>query len=180
LEKDEIYWKVLKAAMVLDYKRGHQKWTMAELARQSGVKRPLIYYYFGKSRLDILLAAVKVLGEECFGLSNGRIELWRTGRVNESVKASRAVVQEHKDLAGFYFLHRAKDNPVGDALRHLEKKYAQKIEKFFPTLSKSQQQQLGAFFFGLVFAPDLSNEALGECLKSLRIPKSSEALTASL
>jgi AcrR family transcriptional regulator len=180
MEKDQIYWKVLKAAMVLDYKRGHQKWTMSELARTSGVKRPLIYYYFGKSRMDILLAAVKVLGEDCFGLSEQRLTLWKSGRMNESVKRSRSLMQEHKDLAGFYFLHRAKENPVGDALRRLEKSYDQKIKRFFPTLSREQQEQIGAFFFGLVFAPALSDSALDECLKSVRIPKAGEALTASL
>lgn len=180
MEKDQIYWKVLKAAMVLDYKKGHQKWTMSELARASGVKRPLIYYYFGKSRIDILLAAVKVLGEDCFGLSEERLALWKSGRMNESVKRSRALMQEHKDLAGFYFLHRAKENPVGNALRQLEKNYYQKIKRFFPTISREQQEQLGAFFFGLVFAPALSDSALDQCLNSLRTHKANEALTAFL
>ncbi len=166
--------------MALDFKRGHQKWTMAELSRVSGVKRPLIYYYFGKSRVEILLAAVKVLGEDCFGLSDRRVEMWKRGEMDQSIRESRKFLQDQKELAGFYFLHRAKDNAVGEALRLLERKYREKFCRYFPSLNKNQQEQLAAFFFGLVFIPDLSDEALESCLASLRIPGRASSLTASI
>lgn len=178
--KDEIYWKVLGAAMALDFKRGHQKWTIAELARVSGIKRPLIYYYFGKSRLDILLAAVRVIGEEFFGLSDRRLQMWKAQEIHQSIRQSRSFLHSHKDLIGFYFLHRARENPIGDAIRVLEKKHRDKIARFFPGLSKSQQEQIGAFFFGLVFVPSLSEEAIEDCFAALRLSKSGSPLTASL
>lgn len=158
--KDEIYWKVLKAAMALDFKRGHCRWTIAELSRASGVSRPLIYYYFGKSREDILLASVKVLGEECFGLSDRRITLWKNGDFKKSVKESRKFIQEHQDLAAFYFAQRAKPHFVGEALRELERKYEQKLKAFFKNASESEIHTKIALLFGCVFAPSISETAL--------------------
>ena len=53
-DKDETYWKILDAVIALEIRRGHQKWTISELSRLSGITRTLIYYYFGKSKLEIL------------------------------------------------------------------------------------------------------------------------------
>jgi len=178
IEKDQIYWKVLKTAMALDFKRGHQKWTMAELSRVSGIKRPLIYYYFGKLRNEILLAGVKVLGEECFGLSDRRLQLWQNKEMSTSIRESRQFMLEHPELAGFYFLHRLKQTPIGEAIKSLESKYCQKFQRFFPHLNSDQQEQMSAFFFGLVFTPNLSEAALESCLKSIKVPMRQSALTA--
>jgi len=160
ISKDEIYWKVLRAAMSLDFKKGHCRWTIAGLSRVSGVSRPLIYYYFGKNREDILLAAVKVIGEECFGLSPKRMKLWKEGDLCDSVRQSRAFVQDHQDLAAFYFAQRSKPHFVGIALRELEAQYAKKLKNFFRTQEDADIQRKLALFFGLVFAPGISDEAI--------------------
>ncbi len=178
IEKDQIYLKVLQAAMSLDFKRGHQKWTMAELSRTSGIKRPLIYYYFGKSRAEILLAGVKVLGEECFGLSDRRLKLWENREIEMSIRESRSFIQQHPELSGFYFLHRLRDSPLGAALRELERKYLLKFQRFFPHLEIHQREQMGAFFFGLVFTPQLSENSLQSCLESLKVALRQTPLTA--
>jgi len=178
IEKDQIYWKVLKTVMSLDFKRGHQKWTMAELSRVSGIKRPLIYYYFGKSRIEILLAGVKVLGEECFGLSDRRMRLWQNREMATSIRESRQFMHDHPELAGFYFLHRRKFTPIGNAIQDLESKYCKKFQRFFPKLSSDQQEQMSAFFFGLVFTPNISELALEGCLKSINVPTRQTTLTA--
>jgi len=50
LTKDDTFWKVLNTAIILDFNRGHLRWSMSELSRSSGITRSLIYYYFYKIR----------------------------------------------------------------------------------------------------------------------------------
>lgn len=157
--KDEIFWKILKAALSLDSKKGYLKWTIADLSRACHVPRPSIYYYFGKSKKDILLSAVHILGEECFGLSPQRVQLWNEGKMLDSVARSRDFLQEHHELIAFYFSQRAKEHEVGEALRHLEKKYHEKFKLFFASKQSSGQQQAAALLFGLVFMPGLTQQA---------------------
>jgi AcrR family transcriptional regulator len=156
--KDEIFWKILKAALSLDSRKGHLKWTIAELSRSCRVPRPSIYYYFGIEKKAILLSAVRILGEECFGLSPRRMELWRNGQMYESVKESRQFLQEHHELIGFYFSQRYKDHEVGEALRQLEEKYHQKFKRFFSGETEEKRQRTAALLFGMVFMPGLDRK----------------------
>lgn len=158
--KDQIFWKILKAAMSLDSKKGYLKWTIAELSRKCRVPRPSIYYYFGKEKKEILLSAVRILGEECFGLSPSRLALWKSGKSFESVRLSRQFLQEHHELIAFYFSQRDKDHDVGNALRELERKYHEKFKLYMPSKNLKEQEKMAALLFGMVFMPGLNDEIL--------------------
>ena len=162
--KDEIFWKILKAALSLDSKKGYMKWTIAELSRSCKIPRPSIYYYFGKEKKEILLSAVRILGEECFGLSSSRLQLWKNGKMYESARASRGFLQEHHELISFYFSQRNKEHEVGKALRELEKKYHEKFIRFLPSASRAEQERTAALLFGMVFMPGISDQVFESSL----------------
>lgn len=158
--KDETYWNVLNAAIQLDFSRGHQRWTMSELSRVSKITRSLIYYYFGKSKEGLLTEAVKLIGEELFGLNESRIGLWEKGEITESVILTRRLLEKSPHMVAFYMVHRHADSEIGRKLRELEGEHMKKIKRFFPKASDHSIEALFSLFLGLVFAPRLSDEAV--------------------
>src|SRR6185437_8957223 len=134
--KDETYWNILNCALRLDFKKGHRRWTMTELGRSAQVTRTLIYYYFGKSKDTILADAVKLVGEELFGLNPDRLALWDQGSVEESVYRSRVLTEKNPNLVAFYFAHRSDESSIGHAIRELEDRYRKKLGSFLPNASE--------------------------------------------
>jgi len=163
--KDETFWAVLNAAIELDFGRGHQRWTMSELSRTSKVTRSLIYYYFGKSKEAILLEAVKIIGEEFFGLTGARLELWQKGELAESVLQSRRLLEKSPFMGSFYMVHREAETELGTALRSLEKEYKAKLKRFFKDVQDPYRDALFGLLLGLVLAPRLSEEAVRSAVR---------------
>jgi AcrR family transcriptional regulator len=160
LSKDETFWSVLNSAIELDFRRGHLRWTMSELSRMSKVTRSLIYYYFGKSKEAILLEAVKLIGEEFFGLNVGRVELWQKGQIVESVLQTRHLLEKSPHMGTFYMVHRDEQTEIGSTLRQLELEYKQKLKRFFASASEPSLEAIFGLFMGLVVTPRLSDEAV--------------------
>ncbi|MBN8555626.1 MAG: TetR family transcriptional regulator [Deltaproteobacteria bacterium] len=133
---------------------------MSELARVSGVKRPLIYYYFGKSKIEILREAVRLLGEEFFGLSKKRLSLWESGQIVESVRQTRVIADRAPYLGAFYLAHREKETDLGELIRKLERDQFKKIKRFFPKKSEEEIKLIWGVLFGLVFAPHVSDKTI--------------------
>lgn len=158
--KDDTYWKVLNAAIELDFRKGHLRWTMSELSRVSNITRSLIYYYFGKSKEGLLLEGVKLIGEEVFGLNPARVDLWQQGEIAESVILTRAFMQRSTHISAVYLVHRNADSEIGRTIRQLENDYIQKLKRFFPKANEPAIEALFGLFLGLVFAPNLSDEAV--------------------
>lgn len=165
--KEAIYVQVLSAAIELDFKKGHQKWTMSDLSRASKIGRSLIYYYFGKSRESLLLDAVKMIGEDLFGLSPSRLELWKQGRMIDSILISKKFAEQGLHLGAFYLAHRYKDSVVGKAIRDLENRQARKLQQFYPRRSEDDLRMFLAFFMGIVFAPETSEATARKAAKLL-------------
>jgi len=165
LNKDAIFFKVFMAAMSLDFRKGHQRWTISELSRASGITRSLIYYYFGNSKTDILVESVKTIGEEFFGLTPERLKLWDVGTIADSIDISRRFIEANPDLAAFYLLHRTKDSPIGKAFRDLEIRHQQKLLKYFPESSEAAVKLRAALLFGLVFASNINSDAVEQAIR---------------
>ena len=163
--KDETFWAVLNTAIQLEFVRGHQRWTMSELSRASKVTRSLIYYYFGKSKESLLLEAVKIVGEELFGLTPGRLELWQKGDIGESVLQSRRLLERSPYIGSFYMVHREAETGIGEALRALEREYKQKLKRFFGNAPEPHRDALFALLLGLVLTPRLSDEAVRKAVR---------------
>lgn len=172
--KTRIYWQVLNAALDLDFQKGHLKWTMSHLSRKSGVTRSLIYYYFGKSKQDILIAAVRLVGEELFGLNPEKLRLWESGQVTQAILTTRGLMERSPHLSSFYLQHRPRPNPVGQEIRGLESRHLAKLGRFFPKARKEDLQALFAVFFGLASAPELSRDSISRTVESaIRLLKKS-------
>jgi AcrR family transcriptional regulator len=157
--KDAAYWRILNAAVSLDLRFGHQRWTIAQLARSAKVARSLIYYYFGKSKMDILVHAVKLIGHEFAGGSEVRHKLWKEGRYADTLIASRHMIAQTPAMIPFYDLNRDKDNEVGKMIRAHEDAFKEKIKLFFPDLNTKQCEALFMIFVGVVFSSILDDES---------------------
>lgn len=167
-DRDSTFWKVLNAALELDFRKGNLKWTMSELSRKSGITRSLIYYHFGRSKTAILNEAIVVIGEEIIATGPDRVALWREGKWAETVKLSREVANQAPHLCNFYLLHRDRPTEIGQNIRNLESAYIRKLQKLFPELPASGIKALFAFFFGICFAPNVDDEAVQVAIQSLR------------
>ncbi len=167
-DRDQTFWKVLNAALDLDFRKGHLKWTLSELSRKSAITRSLIYYHFGRSKLAILQEAVRVIGEELIGVDPERIEQWRTGNWKSSVMHSRELLVQSPSLANFYLLHRSRPTEIGEGIRKLEDDYMKKLKIIFPQLAAPAHHALFAFFFGVTFAPNVDEAAVDYALRTLK------------
>lgn len=163
--KDEIYSAVFDTLIRLDVQKGHMSWKISDLARLSKVSRPLIYYYFGKSKDSIMQTAIEFLGAEYFGLSKERLQMWKDGNVVESILKSRNLCLKAPYVPVFYLLRRGLDSEVGKALRGFEVKHQAKIQSFYPNISADSIRAMSAVFFGLAAAPDLTEEGVRSSLK---------------
>ena len=166
MKKDQ-YWKVLDAVLSLEMSKGHQRWTISQVARISGVKRPLIYYYFGKSKPEIIRAAIKIIGDEFFGLSEERLEMWRQGHIKESVLKTRELIQRAPHVRVFYFLWRQKKSDIQTELIEIERKFLSKIKSLRPNLPPRKLAASMAIFYGLVNVQELKVETLDDILGQL-------------
>lgn len=152
-QKDEAFWDVLNAALELDFRKGHLKWTMSELSRKAGITRSLIYYHFGQSKPGILVEAVKLVSSELLGTSRSRLDMWSQGKWYESIHRSRQVTASAPHLAQFYLMHRDRPTEIGQMLQDMEKTYLKKLRTIFPQLSDVQIRAVFTLFFGVVFCP---------------------------
>jgi len=166
--KDERFWNILNCALELDSKRGHLRWSMTELAKKSGESRTLIYYYFGKSKEDVLNAAVDVIGAELFGITQKRLEHWTRDEFEKSIKDTHTHLQKFPNLAVFFLTHRARENNVGLALREYEKRYLAKMRNHFPDKNDAEIESIWCYIFGIVSAPVLADEVRRHALELLR------------
>ena len=158
--KDEKYWRLLSGACSLDVQRGHLAWSLSELSRTASVTRSLIYHYFGGSKLDILLAAVDIIGQDIIGLSEDRLQLWSANRIADSILATRAILQRVPELLTFYYLRRAADDVIGRRLRELERAQRQKIQQHLSHLSEAEVEAIYAMLMGLSIAPDITEDSV--------------------
>lgn len=167
--RDSDFFKILDGVLRLEVSKGHLRWKISDVSRVSGVQRTLIYYYFGKSKENILKTAMKVVSEDFFGLSEDRLELWRQGRVSESVTRTRELFAKAPHLAEFYFHWRHQPSEIRDEFKRIEQRYLAKIKDFFPKLTAHERQALHTIFFGLTMIPDLDPKAQDLILKRLKL-----------
>lgn len=153
VDKDEAFWSILSAAIELDVKKGHLKWTMSDVARKSGITRSLIYYYFGRSKLDILKEAINIIGSEFGGVNEERMAMWRQGQLAESMLKTRRMYEKAPYLSTFFSDHLRSENEVGALLRDLIDRFIKKLKHFYPKATDDEIYALYSLFWGVSFAP---------------------------
>ena len=163
-KKDECFWKILSCAIELDVKKGHLKWTLTDLSRKCDITRSLIYYYFGRSKENILKEATTIIGTELSGLGEERLKLWEEGRIPEAIIEARKICDRIPYVANFMIQHRNNNNEIGKAMVALEQRYMKKVKRFFPEFGDDQVKALWAFFWGLCFAPMVDDKVIEAAL----------------
>ncbi len=166
-KKDKTYRSILNAALELDFKKGHLKWTISLLARKSKVTRSLIYYYFGRSKIGIVKEAVKLIGEEFVGLSERRLQMWREGQFEATISEARKMFEKSPYILSFYTNYRDHKNEIGDALIAIENEFLKKIAQFMPKLSGPEIKAIFSLYFGIVFSPVYEKKSMEFHLKIL-------------
>lgn len=164
-QKDKNYWLVLDAVIRLEVNKGHLQWKLTEISRLSGVGRPLIYYYFGKSKEEIVQTALKIIGDEFFGLSEERLQLWREGRVEESIRRTRDLLQNAPHVSVFFFYWRYRQGEIADFLKNLEKRYREKLRLAFPEKTPVEIDAIFVILFGLILLPDVNPATISAMAK---------------
>lgn len=159
-KKDKAYWSILDAVIRLEVSKGHLSWKVTDLARISKVARPLIYYYFGKSKKEIVDTALKIIGDEFFGLSDARMKMWAEGKILQSVKKTRELLVLAPHVSEFYFHWRHKPGEISDALVELEKRHRKKIKKLYPGCTETHVDVIFAALFGLILTPKIQDKAI--------------------
>ena len=172
--KDKTYWIILNEAIALEITKGHLKWTNAQLARQAKVARSLIYYYFGKSKLNIILQACHLFGEFLAGTDQAHVQAWEEGDFNAGLKLSRRAIKKFPYLIPFYFLNRNTQNEIGELIRKYEEKGFQKRMKFITGINKSQARAIFSLQLGISTSPGLKDSDVDECFKFFKIPGSKQ------
>lgn len=158
--KDDLFWKILDAALQLECSKGHLRWKMTDLSRSSGVTRSLIYYYFGNSKIKIIQEAIRLMGEEFFGLSEERMELWRTGKFSESLQKTRELTRRTPHIVIFYLQQRRAGNSLSKEIDHLEQRYLEKLAKRFPNATRDRLVVSFSALLGIAALADVSDETI--------------------
>ncbi len=165
--KDDVFWQILDSALRLECVKGHLRWKMTDLSRSSGVTRSLIYYYFGNSKANIVTEAVRIIGEEFFGLSEERLQLWREDRISESILKTRELILRAPYVIIFYLQQRQSGGPLRAELEKLEKRYLEKLAAKFPNASEEGRIAAFSALLGITALADVSSETTQKVVKLL-------------
>lgn len=151
---------VVNGVLELEVTKGHLKWKVSELARKAKVSRPLVYYYLGKTKVDILESTLDLIAEELYGLSSERVAMVQRGDLLQSLQQTRRMLEQTPALAVFYQKWRFEKSPLQAKLVKMEKRYQQKLKGLFPQFNDVQIQALHAVFHGLIVAPFVTEASL--------------------
>lgn len=166
--KEDVYKAVLNAAIELDIQLGHLKWTYTLLSKKSQISRTLIYYYFGKEKINILKEACLLFGDEFSGQGEERMNAWKEGRIDIGLNKSRDLIKDYPYLLAFYFLYRTKENEIGELIRRSENEAYKKRKHFFPELSDKELRIMFSFHLGLVAFPYLEHADVTDACNTLK------------
>ena len=98
---------------------------------------------------------MKLIGEEFFGLTPSRIDLWQKAadrRERDAIAASPGEVPARLWARFIWFIGRSKPKSAA-SLRHLEEEYKVKLKRFFAHASAPSLEALFGLFMGLVIGP---------------------------
>lgn len=147
--KDDVYFAVCNAILKMEVAKGHMKWTLSEISRESGITRSLIYYYFGKEKQAALQEAYKFILSHFFNL-----EKTKEIGIRERLKQVLHDVKRMPFLFVLYYLKKNEDSEIGQMIKEAEEIFLQASKKEFPDLTDAQRlevylKELGAIAFQL-------------------------------
>jgi AcrR family transcriptional regulator len=159
--------RVLWTCIELEITKGHLIWRMSDLAKTSGVTRSLIYYYFGKSKKEILKQAVNYFADTFFDVRIEVIQRIRKGEMADLIKISRQRLLKSPYLLQFYAKHRLERTEINQIFEKAERKYLNNLIATLPSHWRSKSRILWAMIFGLTLLPEVSIDDIKSAEKIL-------------
>lgn len=147
--KEEIYHAVCNAILKMEVAKGHLKWTLSDISRESKVTRSLIYYYFGKEKKLVLEEAYKFVISYFFN-----IERTKSAGIHERLRRVLRDLKGMPYLFVLYYLEKNAGTEFGLMIRNAEVLLLQSMKKEFPNLTEQQilevfLKEMGAIAFQL-------------------------------
>ena len=153
------------ACIELEMRLGHLRWSITMLAKSARVSRSLVYYYFGKTKSEILILALTELVEEFYGLSASRADL----PLVDSLVLTHRMYKQNPKLAAYFHHWRQSQNELAKVFIEVEKKYEGKLRALFVKATPDQIRGLHSIFHGLVTAPYLERSSIEAALNLLKL-----------
>lgn len=147
--KEEVYFAVCNSILKFEVSKGHMKWTLSDISRDSKITRSLIYYYFGKDKKSILEESYKFISSIFFS-----VDADKTVGVKARIKQVLQDLQSMPYLFVLYYLQKNKKTEFGTLIRESEKTFLKSFKRDYPKLSDQEIQkvyllELGAIAFQL-------------------------------
>lgn len=165
---DQLKTKIVENIFHLEAQKGHLKWSVTQIAQAAKISRSLVYYHFGKTKIEILINCLEFIGQEFYGLTAERQELSKAS-VLQSLILTNTMYKQNTSYAIFYQKWRHRPSPIQDKYLEFEKRYDQKLKENFPRATPDQRVALHAIFHGLVTAPFITEDALNAALLLLKL-----------
>lgn len=147
--KEEIYFSVCNAILKMEVAKGHLKWTLSDISRESKVTRSLIYYYFGKEKNVVLEEAYKFVISYIFN-----IEKTKVVGIRERLQDILRDIRSMPYLFVLYYLEKNEGTQFGKMIQEAEALLIKAMRREFPDLDENQileiyLKELGAIAFQL-------------------------------
>ena len=143
--------KIIPIVINLEIRKGHLKWSITNIAMLAGVSRSLVYYYFGKTKQEILANALRELVNDFYGLTDEKLNL----PLVDSLKSSHASYKLNPSYATFFQRWRLTESFLAAIFIEVEQRYEQRLHLIFPKADANQLKALHGLFHGIVTAPYL-------------------------
>jgi AcrR family transcriptional regulator len=147
--KEEIYFAVCNAILKMEFTKGHLKWTVSDIARESKITRSLIYYYFGKEKKAVLEVAYQFIISHFYNIDRAK-----KVTVRERLRDLLEDIKNMPYMVNLFYMAKIGDSEFGRMIRDKEKALLKAMEKEFPHLSEIQilevyLLELGALIYHL-------------------------------
>jgi hypothetical protein len=117
--------------------------------------------------MSIVTEAIRILGEEFFGLSDERMQLWKDGKIAESMLKSRELAQHAPYIVIFYLQQRQAGGALYEEIQKLEKRYMEKLADRFPRATPEGRIATFSALLGITALADLTDETAQKIVRLL-------------
>lgn len=171
METTDAKTRIMRAVIRLEISKGHLKWKVTDIAKMTKISRPLIYYHFGKKKIDIVMNCFNLIADEFYGFSEERILLVKQKGIAVSLKITFELYRKFPEYGMFYQFWRNRTSPLQTEYIKIEEKYQKRLQLIFPHYSKSKIIALHGFFHGIVTAPFMDEDGIDEAVKWLQLDR---------
>ena len=140
--KDELFFQICHNVLKLEVSKGHLKWTLSDVAKESDITRSLIYYYFGKNKETILEEAYRYMIEVVFNNDSTK----RLG-IKERMNIVLEKIKNMPYLFILFYLEKNTGSKISEMISKAEKKLLEKLSVDFP--DKTEDEVLALYLLEL-------------------------------